>query len=72
MPVLFRDYEIRSRLNLSDVGAWKYAGDASTDVWCVGYAVDDGPVQIWTPGQPIPEAFRIAATDSAMDCRRAQ
>jgi DNA polymerase len=64
MPVLFRDYETLSRLNLSDVGAWKYAGDASTDVWCVGYAVDDGPVQTWLPGQPIPEPFQIAAIDS--------
>jgi DNA polymerase len=63
MPVLFRDFETRSTLHLPDVGAWKYAGDASTDVWCVGYAVDDGPAQTWLPGQPVPEAFQIAATD---------
>src|SRR5262245_31636025 len=65
MRILFRDIETRSRLKLSDVGAWKYAGDASTDVWCVGYAIDDGRVLGWLPGQPIPDEFRIAATDPA-------
>jgi DNA polymerase len=63
MPILLRDFETRSTLQLPDVGAWKYAGDATTDVWCVGYAVDDGPVQTWLPGQPIPEVFQTAATD---------
>jgi DNA polymerase len=63
MPILFRDFETRSTLKLTDVGAWKYAGDITTDVWCVGYTVDDGPVQIWVPGQPIPEVFQLAATD---------
>jgi DNA polymerase len=63
VPILFRDYETRSTLNLSDVGAWRYAADPSTEVLCVGYAVDDAPVQIWTPGQPIPEEFRLASRD---------
>jgi DNA polymerase len=65
MPVIFRDAETRSRLHLPDVGAWRYAGDASTDVWCVGFAIDDGPVLTWTSGQPIPQEFQIAATDPA-------
>jgi DNA polymerase bacteriophage-type len=65
MPILHRDFETRSTLNLPDVGAWRYAGDASTDAWCIGYAVDDDPVQTWLPGQPIPEEFQIAATDAA-------
>jgi DNA polymerase len=63
MPVLFRDIETRSTLQLPDVGAWKYSGDASTDVWCICYAVDDEPVKIWVPGEPIPEGFISAATD---------
>ena len=61
--ILYRDIESRSTLNLKAVGAWHYAGDPSTAVWCVGYAVDDGPVQIWIPGQPIPEEFHTAAHD---------
>jgi hypothetical protein len=46
---LHRDIETRSTLRLADVGAWRYAADLSTEVLCIGYAVDDGPVQIWTP-----------------------
>jgi DNA polymerase bacteriophage-type len=65
VPILFRDIETRSTVDLSTVGAWRYAADQSTEVLCVGYAVDDGAAQIWTPGQPIPEAFTTAATDPA-------
>jgi DNA polymerase len=65
IPILFRDIETYSTLNLTKVGAWRYAGDPSTGVWCVAYAVDDGAIQIWTPDRPIPEEFRIAATDPA-------
>jgi hypothetical protein len=63
MPILFRDIETRSTLNLKEVGAWRYAADPTTEVLCVAYAVDDGAVQIWTPGQPIPEEFTTAARD---------
>jgi DNA polymerase bacteriophage-type len=63
MHILHRDIETRSTIDLPDVGAWRYAGDPSTAVWCVAYAVDDAPVQIWIPGQPIPEEFHIAARD---------
>jgi DNA polymerase len=61
MPVLVRDYETRSLLNLRDVGAWRYASHASTDVWCCAYAVDDGPIELWIPDDPIPAAFLDAA-----------
>jgi DNA polymerase bacteriophage-type len=30
-------------------------------VWCCAYAVDDGPVTIWTPGDPVPFEFVEAA-----------
>src|SRR5262249_8449992 len=45
------------------VGAWRYTGDPNTGVWCVAYAVDGGPTNLWIPGQPIPEEFHIAARD---------
>jgi DNA polymerase len=45
------------------VNAWRYAADVSTEVLCCAYAVDDGEVQLWTPGQAIPEPFIAAATD---------
>jgi DNA polymerase len=59
--VLFRDYETRSTLSLPDVGAWKYASHPTTDVWCCAYAVDDGPIKLWIPGDPVPPEFIEAA-----------
>ena len=55
--VLHHDFETRSKLDLRKVGAWRYSRDPSTDVWCCAYAVDDEPVQIWTPGDPTPPEF---------------
>ena len=55
--VLHRDYETRSRLDLKRVGAFKYAADPSTEVLCCAYAVDDGPVQLWKRGDPMPPEF---------------
>jgi DNA polymerase bacteriophage-type len=63
MPNLYRDIETRSTINLAKAGAWRYAADPSTEVFCVGYAIDDVPVAIWTPDQPIPDDFRKAARD---------
>jgi DNA polymerase len=63
VPILHRDFETRSALDLEEVGAWRYAADPTTDVWCVAYAVDNEPVKLWLPGQPIPKEFQIAARD---------
>jgi DNA polymerase len=51
------DIESRGILRLDRVGAWKYAADPATEILCVCFAVDDGPVQIWLPGNPIPPEF---------------
>jgi DNA polymerase bacteriophage-type len=59
--ILFRDYETRSTLNLSEVGAWRYAAHHETNVWCCAYAVNDGPIKLWVPGDPIPPEFIEAA-----------
>jgi DNA polymerase bacteriophage-type len=64
MPILFRDYETRSKLDLKNVGAWRYASAPDTGIWCIAYAVDDDPVQLWIPDQPVPEEFHAAAHDS--------
>src|SRR6516164_3001365 len=61
--VLYRDYETRSVLELPIVGPWRYAADERTEVRCCAYAVDDEPVQLWVPGNPVPEPFLQAAAD---------
>src|SRR6516165_3824154 len=59
--VLHRDIETRSILDLTRVGGWRYATDPTTDVWCLAFAIDDQPAQLWTPDQPVPEVFCEAA-----------
>jgi DNA polymerase len=61
--VLHRDYETRSRVRLNLVGAHRYAADPSTEILCAAYAVDDQPVQLWTPGDAVPSAFVEAAAN---------
>jgi DNA polymerase bacteriophage-type len=63
VTILHRDFETRSTLRLTDCGVSRYAVDPSTEVLCVGYAVGDAPVQIWTPDKQIPEEFHAAARD---------
>lgn len=48
------DFETRSVADLKKTGVYAYAADPTTDVWCAAYAFDDGPVHVWTPGQPCP------------------
>ncbi len=57
MTVLMRDFETRSALDLKRVGAYRYATHASTDAWCCAYCVDDGPIQLWFPDDPVPPEF---------------
>jgi DNA polymerase bacteriophage-type len=61
MPILFRDYETRGVVDLRSMGVRIYASHASTEVLCCAYALDLGPVQLWTPGMPVPDEFIEAA-----------
>ena len=51
------DIETCSRCNLKECGAFIYATDPSTDVLCLCYAIGDGEVQVWKPGDPVPAPF---------------
>jgi 5-hmdU DNA kinase, helical domain len=62
--VLHYDFETRSACDLLTAGAWRYAADPSTEVLCCAFAVDDEPVQLWTPGDPIPPEFIEAEASS--------
>src|SRR5215472_10262091 len=59
--VLHRDYDTRSQAILKIVGAQRYAADSSSEVLCCCYAVDDDPVKLWRPGDPVPSEFVVAA-----------
>jgi DNA polymerase bacteriophage-type len=58
--ILHRDYETRSERLLKGknaVDTYTYARHSSTQVLCCGFAVDDQPVQLWLPGDPVPLEF---------------
>ena len=52
------DFETRSTVDLKAAGLDNYVKHASTDVWCMGYAFGDEPVEIWTPPAPCPPRIR--------------
>ena len=61
--VLHRDYEARSCVLTRVVGAHRFATHPSTEMQCCTFAVDDGPVQLWTPGDPVPPESIEAANN---------
>lgn len=46
MNSFYLDFETRSHLNIKNVGAYAYCAHPSTEVLCMGYAVNDGPVHM--------------------------
>ena len=42
------DFESRSMIDIWEVGAYVYASHPSTEILCLAYAIDDGPVKIIT------------------------
>ncbi len=54
------DFETRSAADLKAVGTYEYAADPTTDVVCMAWAIGDGEVSVWTPGQPFPPQLNTA------------
>lgn len=52
---LHLDFETRSPADLKNVGAYVYAEHPETYVWLFRYTFDNGPVQAWNAGQPVPQ-----------------
>jgi DNA polymerase len=68
VTALHLDYESRSIVDLKKAGAYVYAEDPTTDVWCASYAIDNGPVTCWHPDlddRDIKHAIKYAETISA-------
>jgi DNA polymerase len=57
MSQIVWDIESFSKANLKTSGAHIYAADPSTGIHFFCYAIDDGDVQVWRPGDPVPEPF---------------
>lgn len=65
--VVYVDFETRSVLDLKKVGMWRYAEDPSTEVVCMAYAIDDGPVRLWHRGYDSPESEGIVESPPPED-----
>ena len=57
MQHVYWDVETFSQASLKDRGAHIYANDKTTGIFFFCYAVDDGDVKTWRPGDPVPEPF---------------
>lgn len=67
MRTISLDFETCSTVDLRKAGAWRYAEDASTQILCAAYAVDEGPIRAWTPGvNTIPAAFALLERGEAV------
>jgi len=52
------DFETRATVDLVARGIDIYADDPNTDAWCMGWAFNDEPVQMWRMGEPLPSQVR--------------
>ena len=64
LHVLHRDIEGYGPLDLRVVGAHRWAADPRSGIYCVAYAVDDGPPQLWVPPDPVPPEYFEAANNA--------
>jgi DNA polymerase bacteriophage-type len=64
LHVLHRDIEGYGPLDLRVVGAHRWAADPRSGIYCVAYAVDDGPPQLWVPPEPVPPEWFEAANNA--------
>ena len=55
MMLINLDFEVRSFIDLPDRGLDVYAKDESTEVICMAYSIDGGPVKLWTPQTALPQ-----------------
>lgn len=66
------DFETRSTVDLRKTGVFVYAESETTDVWCMAYAIEDGPVKVWVPAEPCPpELVTHIASGGALWCHNA-
>lgn len=64
--ILHIDLETRSTLELPEVGVHKYATHPSTDVWCMGWAIDDREPELWIPEHGTPKLIAACLRDGAI------
>ena len=54
MSLIGIDFETKSEIDLIKHGRQKYLAGSQADIICMGYKIDDDPVQLWVPGDLLP------------------
>jgi DNA polymerase len=62
---IFIDTELFATVSITDVDNLQYARHPKTELLVVAFAIDDGAVETWKIGDPIPPAIEAAADDPA-------
>lgn len=58
--VVHLDFETRSLIDIKKAGADVYARHESTDILCMGFSFDDGPVHLWTnENEPHDDVYKL-------------
>jgi DNA polymerase bacteriophage-type len=67
IKTFFWDVETRSvaKLGPKGVGTRAYAEHSTTEVLCVAFALGDGPIEVWVPGDPLPKAVLAAGVNTS-------
>lgn len=60
---LHLDFETRSEVDLKKAGLSNYARGHRTQINCMAYAFDDGPIELWKRGEPFPIDLKLALAD---------
>lgn len=66
MTKLHIDFETRSCADLRKVGVYAYAEHPTTEVLLACWALDDGPVNTWFCGSPVPVELTSALADPSV------
>lgn len=74
---LWIDFETYSEVDIKTAGGMAYAKSDTTVPICMAYAIDDGPVQLWTPNKELPldildivsEDVKVYAHNATFDYR---
>lgn len=48
------DFETRSKVDITETGAWRYASDPTTKILCMAYKLPGQDTRIWLPSMEVP------------------
>lgn len=71
--MIYIDFETYSEADITACGAYKYSVHPSTEILCMAFAIDDQPVELWTPdnGCNLSQLFSLINSGSLVEAHNA-